>query len=310
MCYRFPPGPNRAFHGWLYSAPVYPVACVHDTGGAHDFRMISFPLCRRLLLVALLSIGGCATTRGPNADTAAPAHEPDETRDPFEGFNRAMYTFNEKLDTYFLKPVAKGYRAVVPTPARQGVSNFFSNLREPMVMVNDALQGKFTYAASDLGRFLTNSTLGVLGVFDVASRMGLEKRNEDFGQTLAVWGFAEGPYLVLPFLGPSGVRDGVGWAGDYYASPVTYMEETSTAGKVTAMGVVDTRARYIEAGDILYEAAGDDPYIFVREAYRQRRRNMIHDGAAPTAVDPSIFEDDPPAKPGSDTGPGSAPKTP
>lgn len=273
--------------------------------------MTSFPLRRHLLvLFALLSLAACATTRGPNADTAAPANEADEARDPFEGFNRAMYTFNDKFDTYLLKPVAKGYRAVVPTPARQGVSNFFSNLREPMVMLNDALQGKFTYAASDLGRFLTNSTLGVLGLFDVASRLGLEKRNEDFGQTLAVWGVAEGPYLVLPFLGPSGVRDGVGWVGDYYAHPVTYMEESSTAGKVTAMGIVDTRTGYLEAGDILYEAAGDDPYIFVREAYRQRRRSLIHDGAAPTVIDPSIFEEDPPAKPKNDAGPGTAPDTP
>lgn len=273
--------------------------------------MTLFPLRRLLLvLVAMLSLGACATTRGPGADAAASADSVDEARDPFEGFNRAMYSFNEKFDTYLLKPVAKGYRAVVPTPARQGVSNFFSNLREPMVMLNDALQGKFTHAASDLGRFLTNSTLGVLGLFDVASRMGLEKRYEDFGQTLAVWGVAEGPYLVLPLLGPSGVRDGVGWVGDYYAYPVTYMEERSTAGKVTAMGIVDARTGYLEAGDILYEAAGDDPYVFVREAYRQRRRSLIHDGAAPTAVDPSIFEEDAPAKPKNDAGPGSAPSTP
>lgn len=266
--------------------------------------MIQPPLRRRLLAVplaiTLLGLGACATTRNPDANPATPGadvSEPDDARDPFEGFNRAMYTFNTKLDTYVLKPVAKGYRAVVPTPARQGVSNFFANLREPMVMVNDALQGKFGHAASDLGRFLTNSTLGVLGLFDVASRMGLEKRNEDFGQTLAVWGVAEGPYLVLPFFGPSGMRDGVGLAGDYYTYPPTYMEETSTAWKLFAVDTVDARTRYLDAGDILYQAAGDDPYIFVREAYRQRRRNLIHDGAPPTTVDPSIFEDDPPAKP-------------
>lgn len=271
---------------------------MHDIGGAYDFRMTRFPLRRLLLvLVTMLSLGGCATTRGPGADAAAPADPVDEARDPFEGFNRAMYSFNEKFDTYLLKPVAKGYRAVVPTPARQGVSNFFSNLREPMVMLNDALQGKFKYAASDLGRFLTNSTLGVLGIFDVASRMGLEKRNEDFGQTLAVWGVGEGPYLVLPFLGPSGVRDGVGWVGDYYAYPPTHMEETSTSWKLFALDTVDTRTRYLDAGDILYEAAGDDPYVFVREAYRQRRRHLIYDGAPPATVDPSIFEEDPPAKP-------------
>lgn len=262
-----------------------------------------------LLAAAVLTLGACATTRNAGADRAAPeaASAPDEAHDPFEGFNRAMYTFNEKLDTFFLKPVAKGYRAVVPTPARQGVSNFFSNLREPMVMLNDALQGKFKHAASDLGRFLTNSTLGVFGLFDVASRMGLEKHSEDFGQTLAVWGVGEGPYLVLPFLGPSGVRDGIGWVGDYYAYPPTYMEETSTAWKLYALDTVDTRTRYLDAGDILYEAAGDDPYIFVREAYRQRRRSLIHDGAAPATVDPSIFEEDPPAKPKAPPASGSAP---
>lgn len=253
-----------------------------------------------LLAVTALGLGACATTRDSGADGTGPstsANEPDETHDPLEGFNRAMYTFNEKFDTYLLKPVAKGYRAVVPTPVRQGVSNFFGNLREPMVMVNDALQGKFKHAASDLGRFVTNSTLGILGIFDVASRMGLEKRNEDFGQTLAVWGVAEGPYLVLPFLGPSGIRDGVGLAGDYYTYPPTYMEETSTAWKLFALDTVDARTRYLDAGDILYEAAGDDPYTFVREAYRQRRRSLIHDGAAPAVVDPSIFEEDAPAKP-------------
>lgn len=264
--------------------------------------MIDPSLRRRVLAVplavVLLGLGACATTRNPDADPAGPAADAtdvDETYDPFEGFNRAMYKFNTKLDDYVLKPVAKGYRAVVPTPARQGVSNFFANLREPMVMLNDALQGKFKHAASDLGRFLTNSTLGIFGVFDVATRMGLEKRTEDFGQTLAVWGFAEGPYLVLPFLGPSGIRDGVGLVGDFYAYPPTYMEETSTAWKLFVLGTVDTRARYLDTGDILYQAAGDDPYVFVREAYRQRRRNLIHDGAAPVPVDPSIFEDDLPA---------------
>lgn len=272
------------------------------------------PLLRRVIVipivVAMLGLGACATTRNPGAEGATPpasAHEPDETYDPLEGFNRAMYTFNEKFDTYLLKPVSKGYRAVVPTPVRAGVSNFFGNLREPMVMVNDALQGKFKYAASDLGRFLTNSTLGVLGIFDVASRMGLEKRNEDFGQTLAVWGVAEGPYLVLPFLGPSGVRDGIGLVGDYYTYPPTHMEETSTAWKLFALDTVDARTRYLDAGDILQEAAGDDPYTFVREAYRQRRRNLIHDGAPPTTVDPSIFEEDAPAEPKAPAGPGPAP---
>lgn len=260
-------------------------------------------LSRRFLavgfLVLLLGVTACATrpaTTGdaPPAPTASPASAPAETYDPLERFNRAMYAFNDKLDGYVLKPVAKGYRAVTPLPLRQGVSNFFGNLREPMVMINDALQGKFKAAASDLGRFLTNSTLGVLGIFDVATRLGLEKRNEDFGQTLAVWGVSEGPYLVLPLFGPSSLRDGVGLAGDYLAYPPAYMEETSTASKLFAVDIIDARTRYLDAGDILEQATGAaDPYIFVREAYRQRRQNLARDGEA-APVDPSIFEEDEP----------------
>jgi len=257
------------------------------------------------LLVLLLCLGGCATTQ-PQTGTGTGAGVPadvDTTNDPLEPFNRAMYKFNEKLDTYLLKPVAKGYRTVTPVPVRQGVSNFFSNLREPIAFLNSALQGKFGDAASDLGRFVTNTTVGIFGVFDVATRVGLEKHTRDFGQTLGVWGMGEGPFLVLPFFGPSNIRDGVGLVGDYAAYPPTYEEETSTTWKLFALEVVDTRTRYLEAGDILEQAGGTDPYVFVREAYRQRRRNLIRGDAAPAPVDPSIFEEDPPAG-------GAAPGTP
>jgi phospholipid-binding lipoprotein MlaA len=212
-----------------------------------------------------------------------------------------MYVFNDKLDRYLLKPVAQGYRAALPQPVRTGVSNFFSNLREPVVMVNDALQGKFKNAASDFGRFLTNTTLGVFGLFDVASHFGLDRHYEDLGQTLGVWGVGEGPYLVLPLFGPSNFRDGVGLYGDLQLYPPHRMEEQSTAWKLYAVDVIDTRARLLDAGDILEQAAGQDPYVFVREAYRQRRRSLIQDGGtgAPAPLDPSIFEDDRPAsKPG------------
>ena len=264
--------------------------------------LVTSPPARRFLvvgsLVLLFGVTACASRPAATGDAPPTAAdngpESVETYDPFERFNRAMYTFNEKLDGYVLKPVAKGYRAVTPLPVRQGVSNFFGNLREPMVMINDALQGKFKAAASDLGRFLTNSTLGVLGIFDVATRFGLEKRNEDFGQTLAVWGVKEGPYLVLPLFGPSSLRDGAGLAGDYLTYPPTYMEETSTAAKLFAVDVIDARTRYLDAGDILEQATGAaDPYIFVREAYRQRRQNLARDGEA-LPVDPSIFEEDEP----------------
>lgn len=255
-----------------------------------------------IALASLLLLGACATAGARRGDGAGqpPADAASASDDPFEPFNRAMYTFNDKLDRYFLKPVAKGYRAVLPRFARRGVSNFFGNLHEPVVMVNDALQGKLKHAASDLGRFLTNTTLGIFGLFDVATHFGLERHNEDFGQTLGVWGVNPGPYLVLPIFGPSNFRDGIGLYADHELYPPTHMEEQSTAWKLFAVELVDTRAQLLDAGDILEQAAGQDPYVFVREAYRQRRQSLIHDGAnaAPAPLDPSIFEDEgpPPAK--------------
>lgn len=256
---------------------------------------------RLVLLITLLS--GCATTRDA-AETrpeGAPAEEAaatyDGTYDPFEPFNRAMYTFNEKFDRYLLRPVAKGYRAVAPRSVRRGVTNFFSNLHDPAIMVNNILQGKFADAASDLGRFLTNSTVGVFGLFDVGSKIGLEKHNEDLGQTLAVWGIGDGPYLVLPFFGPSNIRDGIGLYGDLQMYPPTHVRDDSTFWMLYGLEGVDTRAQLLEAGDILEQAAGEDPYIFVREAYRQRRQNLIGGDAAtqgPAPLDPSIFEEDQP----------------
>ncbi len=251
------------------------------------------------LLVCLSGLAGCATSPASDDGARAPERgaanrDADEANDPLEPLNRAIYTFNDKLDRYVMKPVAKGYRAITPKPVRTGVSNFFSNLHEPAVFLNSALQGKFGDAASDLGRFLANTTIGVFGVFDVATKMGLEKHKRDFGQTLGVWGAGEGPYLVLPLFGPSNLRDGVGLIGDYAAYPPTYNEETSTTWKLFAAEIVDTRYRYLEAGDILDQAAGSDPYVFVREAYRQRRRNLIG-GDKPAPVDPSIFEEDAPA---------------
>jgi phospholipid-binding lipoprotein MlaA len=248
------------------------------------------------LWAACTLLAGCATTRGAGEASERPpsASEAHESNDPLEGFNRAMYAFNDKFDRYLLKPVATGYRAITPSSVRRGVSNFFSNLREPIVMLNDALQGKLRDAASDLGRFLTNSTLGIFGLFDVAQHFGMERHNEDFGQTLGAWGMGEGPYLVLPFLGPSTLRDGTGLYADQQTYPPAHMEEQSTAWKLYAVEGIDTRARLLEAGDILEQAAGEDPYVFVREAYRQRRRSLVSDGAAAPAPDPSIFEDDPP----------------
>jgi phospholipid-binding lipoprotein MlaA len=280
--------------GWaldsLQSVPVFfPVLIIRSAARSY-----------LVLALSCLLLTGCATTPSgdmgaePDATAAAQdAAEKDAANDPFEGFNRAMYTFNDTLDRYFLKPVAQGYRAVTPKPVRTGVSNFFSNLFEPIVMLNSLLQGKVANAGSDLGRFVTNSTVGLFGLFDVASHWGMARHEEDFGQTLGKWGFSEGPYLVLPILGPSTIRDGVGTTVDFYTHPVSYMEQRSTATKVNSLRIIDARSRLLEAGDILEQAAGDDPYIFVREAYRQRRRSLVTDGAAegPADVDPSIFED-------------------
>jgi phospholipid-binding lipoprotein MlaA len=254
-------------------------------------------------LALCLALAACATAGARSGDVGAVgADQSAGSDDPLEPFNRAMYTFNDKLDRYFLKPIAKGYRAVVPSPARTGVSNFFSNLHEPGVMVNDVLQGKFKHAASDLGRFLVNTTIGIYGLFDVASHFGLERHNEDFGQTLGKWGVGEGPYLVLPFFGPSNFRDAPSLYVDYELYPPSHMEEQSTAWKLYGVEIISTRAQLLEAGDILEQAAGQDPYIFVREAYRQRRRSLIQDGAqaGPAPLDPSILEEEPPApaKPG------------
>ncbi|MEK7206382.1 MAG: VacJ family lipoprotein [Pseudomonadota bacterium] len=277
--------------------------------------------CQILLIgLSLLLLGACGTLQksesGPapanvsispesttqDAAKADSSPKPEATQekesspDPLEGFNRAMYTFNDKLDVYLLKPVAKGYRAVMPTPVSKSISNFFSNLHDPMVMLNNLLQGKPGQAASDLGRFLANSTVGIFGLFDVATKIGLPKHNEDFGQTLAVWGVGDGPYLVLPFFGSSNLRDGPSLLVDWETYPPNHMEEHSTSDKLFLVEVVDKRAQMLDASDILEQAAGKDPYVFVREAYRQRRRSQVYDGNPPQeAPDPSLFEDDTPA---------------
>lgn len=238
----------------------------------------------------------------PPAAAAAPAQTEADTRaadaggDPLEGFNRAMYTFNDRVDIYVLKPVARGYRAALPRPIRRGISNFFGNLHDPVIALNNLLQGKFGSALSDTGRFLVNSTIGIYGLIDVASYMGLEKHREDFGQTLGRWGVEEGVYIVWPFLGPSTLRDTAGDYVDWQVYPPNNMEEGSTRDKLMLLEAVDKRAQLLDASDILEQAAGRDPYVFVREAYRNRRRNLIYDGNPPfEPPDAILFEDDKPA---------------
>lgn len=268
--------------------------------------MNTFMSCSRGWLLGLaLLLGGCGTVgtapdetgaQPGGAQSRAAVRENDDSHDPLEGFNRSMYTFNDKLDVYVLKPVAKGYRAVLPGPVRTGVSNFFSNLHDPVIMLNDLLQGKVVDAISDFWRFVANTTVGIYGLFDVATPLGLEKHQEDFGQTLGKWGVGEGVYVVWPFFGPSTLRDTGGDIVDWQFYPLTRMEESSTRDKLYALEVVSRRAQLLDASDILEQAGGKDPYVFVREAYHQRRRNLLYDGNPPTeAPDAILFEDDKPA---------------
>lgn len=226
-----------------------------------------------LLLVALGGLGGCATT-GVNPD------------DPLERYNRAMFNFNEGVDKAIIKPVASGYKAVMPDVARTGVTNFFSNLGDIWIGINNILQGKVGAGVRDFGRFAINTTAGILGLFDVASSAGLDKHNEDFGQTLGRWGMGSGAYVVLPILGPSSVRDAFSLlAVDWHGDPLWYVGNVPTRNELYAVRVVDQRANLLDAVQLAEDAALDH-YSYVRSAYLQRRRSLIYDGNAPREPDP------------------------
>ncbi len=236
-----------------------------------------------VLALACLSLMSACATSGANRDTGAPSPEAanDTNNDPLERFNRAVFSFNEHFDKYILKPVARGYDAGVPVAVKLGITNFFGNLTQPVVVVNDLLQGKFQQSGQDATRFLINTTMGVGGLFDVAQGIDLPINTEDFGQTLGVWGVADGPYLVLPILGPSSVRDGLGWLADQFIYPLNYHDDRAVIWGGRSLDIVDARARFLPSDEVLRQAAGDDKYLFVREAYRQRRRNLIYDGNPP-----------------------------
>ncbi|MCC6611479.1 MAG: VacJ family lipoprotein [Burkholderiales bacterium] len=227
------------------------------------------------LCAAAAALGGCAT----------PALV--DPRDPFEPANRAVFEFNEGLDRTVIKPVAQVYRAVLPQPVRTGVRNFYGNLWDPWIGVNNLLQGKVEWAMSDMFRFAVNTTFGLGGINDVATDMRLEKHNEDFGQTLGRWGIEPGPYLVLPVLGPSTVRDGVGLIADTFGYlpwriPTwrKWNHYVAWRNSLTALGFVSLRATLLDAESVVEEAALDK-YSFVRDAYLQRRRSLIYDGEPP-----------------------------
>ena len=205
-------------------------------------------------------------------------------RDPYEGFNRSMYAINEVVDHYAAKPVAKVYDEVTPLPIKAGVGNFFGNASDLWIGVNSALQGKFNDAGIDISRLLINSTVGIFGLFDVASELGLEKHEEDFGQTMAKWGASDGGYLFWPVIGPRTVRDTAGWAVDSYADPVWRVRPISTRNSLVTLRFVDIRASLLPADKVVEEAALDK-YAYIRDAYLQRRRNQIFDGRPPRLDD-------------------------
>lgn len=219
-----------------------------------------------MTMLAAGMLAGCATSGNP--------------KDPIEGFNRAMFAFNEGLDAAIIKPVATGYEAVLPSPIRTGVTNFFSNIEDVFIGVNNLLQGKLPQAASDLGRVVINTTIGLLGVLDIASDAGLEKHDEDFGQTFGRWGVGNGAYVVLPLFGSRTARDTVGLILDSAVDPVREHKPRGARDAAVVLRLVNKRANFLAADKVVEEAALDK-YSYMRDAYLQRRRNLIHDGNPP-----------------------------
>ena len=234
-----------------------------------------------LLFCAMLA-GGCASSPEKTGGGVDP--------DPLEPANRAFFTFNESLDKYLIKPVAKGYVQITPEPFRMLVTNFFDNLRYLNVILNSFLQGKFEQGFSDVGRFVVNSTIGLAGLVDVATDMNLPRHEEDFGQTLAVWGAGQGAYIYLPVRGPNSVRDVPDLATSAFLNPLTYVTG-AILFPVTALGIINARANLLDETNIRDEAAVD-VYSFTREAYIQRREYLIHDGNPPSTGYDDIFEEE------------------
>jgi phospholipid-binding lipoprotein MlaA len=230
---------------------------------------------RRTWLVALLLASAVARA--------------EEDRDPWEGFNRGVFSFNETIDEWVLEPVARGYDTVMPNPLQTCVSNFFRNLQAPISSVNNLLQGKPKGAATEVGRFTTNVVLGLAGFLDPATYFGLERRDEDFGQTLGVWGLSQGPYLVLPLLGPSTVRDTGGLMVDSAMNPSWYYLRTAVTVGSRIVNTVNARSLVLKEVEDAREASLDF-YVFVRDAYLQHREAEVSDhGEVEREVDDSLY---------------------
>jgi phospholipid-binding lipoprotein MlaA len=240
------------------------------------------------ILGLVIALAGCATT----GSTSVEANKDD----PYENFNRKSYNFNNTVDTYVTKPVSDAYKYVTPEFMQTGVSNFFGNLQSINVVLNDLLQAKFDQGAHDTGRFLMNSTLGMAGLFDVAKTVGLDSNDEDFEQTLAVWGVPQGSYLVLPFLGPITTRGIPGAVFDTAANPINYLGVGLGASSLQAISLVNKRAN-AEGSLKFIDEASLDPYIFTRESFLQWRNHLATDGktdpaAASTDLDVDLLDDD------------------
>jgi len=263
-------------------------------------------ILRKIFTTTFVLLSVACSTTPIKYESSAP-----KNKDTFEGWNRGVQSFNEGLDAAILKPVAKGYQWVAPAIVEKGVTNFFNNIDDIGVTVNDLLQFKMTQGGMDASRFIVNTTAGGLGVFDVAEMINLPKHNEDFGQTLGFWGVPSGDYLMLPLLGPSSPREAVGLLGDALLNPFSYtflfgggIAVTAATSSLNALDATNTRANLMGTEKMINEAA-TDKYSFIKNAYQQRRDYLVHDGNVPAEDDIDLMDDDE-----SSMGSTSAPKNP
>ena len=230
-------------------------------------------------LAAGILVSGCATL---------PPGDPVEY-DPWEKMNRRLYRFNDAVDSVSLRPIAKGYRKVVPEPVRNGVTNFGRNLGAPRNMLNNFLQGKPRHGFGELARFVVNTTIGIGGIFDIATASGLEARPEDFGQTAAVWGVSSGPYIMIPFVGPKTLRDAVLIPADIQLDLLHHVDESSVRDRLWALRTIDLRHRVLSLEKLLLDSK--DPYVTLRESYLQNREFEVYDGDPPVEDDDEFYDD-------------------
>lgn len=235
---------------------------------------------RILAIGAVLLLSACASNKANEGSRSA--------ADPWESLNRPIHSFNQGVDNIIYKPIAKGYEFIFPSVVRQGVTNFSRNLRVPLVGINNALQGDGKGAANDFGRFMLNSTFGLLGIFDLATKDGMDRNDEDFGQTFALWGVPDGPFVVVPFLGPNTLRDAFAIPLNLYADPLIHYDNSSVRDKLYGLRFIDLRQRLFAAEALIEDSP--DRYVTLRESFRQRRQYLIFDGDPPGNAE-QLYED-------------------